>query len=39
MKLAPVTKIDKRNETGSKKFDDDLMSTNCDVNVVFPTYG
>ena len=35
MKLGPVTKIDKRNETTSKKFDDDVKSENCDVIVIF----
>ena len=30
MKLAPVTKFDKKNKTTSKKFDDDVMSKNCD---------
>ena len=31
MKLGPVTKLDKRNKTTSKKFDDDVMSANIDV--------
>ena len=39
MKLGPVTKLDKRNKTTSKKFDDDFMSANCDVIVIFRTYG
>ena len=39
MKLRPITKLDKRNKTTSKKFDDDLMSGNCDVIVIFPMYG
>ena len=39
MKLGPVTKIDKKNKTTSKKFDDDVMSTNCDVIAFFPIYG
>ena len=39
MKLGPVTKLDKRNKTRTKKFDDDVMSTNCDVIVIFPIYG
>ena len=34
MKLGPVTKLDKRNKTTSKKFDDDIMSANFDVIVV-----
>ena len=39
MKLGPVTRFGKRNKTMSKKFDDDVMSENCDVNDIFPTYG
>ena len=39
MKLGPVTKLDKRNKTTSKSFDDDVMSANCDVIVIFPIYG
>ena len=39
MKLGPVTKIDKKNKTTSKKFDDDVMSRNCDVIAIFPIYG
>ena len=39
MKLGPVTKLDKRNKITSKKFDDDVMSENCDVIVIFPIYG
>ena len=35
MKLRPVTKLDKRNKTTSKKFDDDVILENCDVIVVF----
>ena len=35
MKLGPVTKLDKRNKTTSKSFDDDIMSKNCDVIVIF----
>ena len=35
MKLGPVTKLDERNKTTSKKFDDDVMSANCDVMVIF----
>ena len=37
MKLGPVTKLDKRNATTSKK-DDDVMSINCDV-VIFRISG
>ena len=39
MKLGPVTKIDKRNKITSKALNDDIMSTNCDVIVIFPIYG
>ena len=39
MKLRPVTKLDKRNKTTSKKFDDDVMSENCDVIVIFRIFG
>ena len=35
MKLGPVTKLDKRNTATLKKFDDDIMSGNCDVSVFF----
>ena len=39
MKLGPVTKLYKRNKTQPQKFDDDFMSENCDVTVIFPIYG
>ena len=39
MKLGPVTKLDKRNTETSKKFEDDALSTNYDVIVIFPIYG
>ena len=39
MKLGPVTKLDKRNKTTSKKFDDNFMSENCDVIVIFRIFG
>ena len=39
MKLGPVTKLDKRNKITSKKSDDDVMSTNCDIIVIFSIYG
>ena len=38
MKLGPVTKIDKKNKTTSKKIDDDIMSENCNVIAIFPVY-
>ena len=39
MKLEPVTNLDKRNKTRSKKVDDDIMSANCDVMIIFLIYG
>ena len=36
MKLGPVTELDKRNTATSKKFENDVISTNCDVIVFFP---
>ena len=39
MKLGSVTKLDKRNKTTSKKIDDDLISANYDVSVIFLIYG
>ena len=39
MKLRPITKLDKRNKTTSKKFDVDVMSENYDVIVIFRTFG
>ena len=38
MKRWPVTKLDKKNKTTSKKFDVDVSSENCDVIVIFPIY-
>ena len=35
MKLGPVTKLNKRNKTKLKKFDDYVMSANSDVIVIF----
>ena len=35
MKLGSVTKLDKRNKMILKKFDDNFISANCDVIVVF----
>ena len=35
MKLVPVTKLGKRNKTLPKKFDDDFISENYDVIVIF----
>ena len=39
MKLGPITKLDKRNKTTSKKFDDNVMLENCGVIVIFPICG
>ena len=39
MNYGPVTKLDKRNKTTSKTFDDDVMSENCDVIVIFRIFG
>ena len=39
MKLGPVTQLDKRNNATSKKMDDDVIPTNCDVIVIFTIYG
>ena len=38
MKLGPVTKLDKRNKATSKKFDENIMSANCDFIVISPIY-
>ena len=35
MKRWPVTKLDKRNKTTSKRFDVQVMSGNCDVIFIF----
>ena len=38
MKLGPATKLDKKNKITSKNFDDEVMSEDCDVIVIFPEY-
>ena len=38
MKLAPVTKLDKGDKTMAKRFDNDVMSANCNIIVIFPIY-
>ena len=38
MKLGPATKLDKKNKTPSKNFDDDVMLENYDVIVISPIY-
>ena len=39
MKLGPVTKLENRNKTTSKNFDDNVLSGNCDVIVIFRIFG
>ena len=39
MKLGPVIKLDNRNKVASTKFDDDVMSDNCDVIVIVWIFG
>ena len=39
IKLGPVAKLDKRNKATSRKLEDDLMSSNSDVIVIFPICG
>ena len=39
MKLGPVTKVDKKNKTTSKLFDNDVMPANFYVIVNFTIYG
>ena len=39
MKLGPVTNLDKRNKTTSKRFNDDVILNNCDELLFFPIYG
>ena len=39
MKLGPATKIEDRNKTTSKKFEDDVISAKQEVIVIFPIYG
>ena len=38
MKLGPVTKLDNKNKTRSKKVDNDVISEYCDVIAIFPIY-
>ena len=37
--LEPVTKLEKRNKTMSKKFDDGVMLKKCNVIIIFSIYG
>ena len=39
MKLRPVTKIDMKNKTTSKTFDDNVMLENYDFIDIFPIFG
>ena len=39
MKLKGVTKLDKRNKTLLKKFEDEIVSENCDLTTLFSVYG
>ena len=39
MKLGPETKPVTRNKTISKNFDNDVMSENCDIIIIFLIYG
>ena len=38
MKLGPVTKLGKKNKTALKNFDDDVMSENCNVTVIYQIF-
>ena len=35
MKHGPVTKLDKRNKRTRKKIDDNVISGNCDIIIIF----
>ena len=39
MKFGLVTKLDKTNKAVPKKHDNDFMSENCEVIVIFPIHG
>ena len=39
MKVGPVTKPEKKKHGNGKKIDDDFMSGNSDVVVIFSIYG
>ena len=38
MKLGPVPKLDKKTKNNVKKIDNDVVSANCNVIVLFPIY-
>ena len=39
IKLGPVTNIEERKKNNLKKYDDDVMSANCNVIVICSIYG
>ena len=39
MKVRPVTELNKRNKTTSKKFDDEVMLENCDIIIIYGQFG
>ena len=39
IKLGPVTKLNKRNKTTLKKFDENVTPENCDAITIFSIYG
>ena len=39
MKLGPVTKLHKKNKKNAKKIDDDIISANCDITIIFLIHG
>ena len=39
MKLGPVTKLEKKNTSTSKRIDDGVISENFEIIVFFPIYG
>ena len=39
MKIGQATKLDKRKQMMSKKLDDNVMSENYDVIIIFTIYG
>ena len=39
MEFGPETKLGKKNKTMSKQFDHDVMSSNCNVIIIFSMYG
>ena len=38
MKFGPDIQFDKKKKKTSEKFNDDVMSKNCNINVIFPNY-